>query len=410
MLEILFCSLFTILPDYLYRHFAQGKRIGQEITLFSVWYELRWGISGCIILAISLITVIFYNHPGTNNVTAFFRTVPIVPEINGRVSEVFVGLSADVKQGQPIFKLDSSKQEAALEVAKRRIAEIDAQIVMAQSEVAVSDGQIQQAQAGFENARDELETKQELNQRQSGIVAAREIERLQQELENRKGALAAATASREAAQTRLTTLLPASKASAEAALQQAQVDLDKMTIYAGVDGRIEQFTLRVGDYVNPFMRPAGALVPAGAGRRALVAGFNQIEAQVLKVGMTAEVTCISKPWVIIPMVITSIQDYIAAGQVRMSDRLRDAQNVTQPGTITVFMEPLHEGGLDGLIPGSSCTANAYTNNHEYLHREDIGLGAYLYAHIVDTVSIVHAAGLRIRALLLPIQTLVLGGH
>ena len=45
MLELLLCSVLTILPDYLYRHYAQGKRFGREITLYSVWYELRSGAS-----------------------------------------------------------------------------------------------------------------------------------------------------------------------------------------------------------------------------------------------------------------------------------------------------------------------------------------------------------------------------
>src|SRR5438128_8558325 len=94
MLELMFCSLLTIVPDYLYRRYAQGKRLGREITLFSVWFELRWGITSCLILTVSLITVVFYNHPSTTNVTLFFRTVPIVPETNGRVSEVFVGFSS----------------------------------------------------------------------------------------------------------------------------------------------------------------------------------------------------------------------------------------------------------------------------------------------------------------------------
>ena len=44
MLELLLCSMLTILPDYLYRRYVQGKRIGSEITLYSVWFELRWGI------------------------------------------------------------------------------------------------------------------------------------------------------------------------------------------------------------------------------------------------------------------------------------------------------------------------------------------------------------------------------
>jgi len=41
MFELMLCSIFTILPDYLIRRYRQGKRIGKEITLFSVWYELR---------------------------------------------------------------------------------------------------------------------------------------------------------------------------------------------------------------------------------------------------------------------------------------------------------------------------------------------------------------------------------
>ena len=91
MLELLLCSMLTILPDYLFRRYAQGKRLGKEITFYSLWFELRWGITGCLMLTVGLITVIFYNHPSTQNVTLFFRTVPIVPEINGCVAEGYVG-------------------------------------------------------------------------------------------------------------------------------------------------------------------------------------------------------------------------------------------------------------------------------------------------------------------------------
>ena len=98
--------LVTIFPDYLFRRYVQGRRFGKEITFYSVWFELRWGITACLILTVSLITVIFYNHPSTTNVTLFFRTVPIVPETNGRVAEVYCRKrsdrprSADLQAGQ----------------------------------------------------------------------------------------------------------------------------------------------------------------------------------------------------------------------------------------------------------------------------------------------------------------------
>ena len=80
MLEIILCSLVTILPDYLYRRYRQGKRFGHEITLFSVWYELRFGIITCLMLTVALITMIFYYHPSTTSATLYYRTVPIIPE------------------------------------------------------------------------------------------------------------------------------------------------------------------------------------------------------------------------------------------------------------------------------------------------------------------------------------------
>src|SRR3954469_8169980 len=117
MLELLLCSLLTIVPDFLFRRYVQGKRLGREITFYSVFFELRWGITACVVLTISLITAIFYNHPSTTNATLFYKTVPIISEMTGRVAEVYIGISDPVTKGQPIFKLDTSKQEADVEVA-----------------------------------------------------------------------------------------------------------------------------------------------------------------------------------------------------------------------------------------------------------------------------------------------------
>src|SRR5262249_59647143 len=119
----------------------------------------------------------------------------------------------------------------------------------------------------------------------------------------------------------------------------AEVEVEKTVIRAGVSGRVEQFALRVGDVVNPLMPTAGILIPEGAGQQALQAGFGQIEAQVMKAGMIAEVTCVSKPFTVIPMVVTDVQEYIAAGQFRGGEQLVDLQQVTRPGTLTAFLQP-----------------------------------------------------------------------
>ena len=409
MLEILLCSLLTIVPDFLFRRYVQNKRIGKEITIFSVWFELRWGITACLILAVSLIAVIFYNHPSTTNVTRFYRTVPIVPETNGRVAEVYVGLSGRIAQGEPIFRLESSKQEAAAETARRKIAEVEAEVALARIDIVKADGQLQEATSSHQQAVDELETKRELQRRNPGNVALRDIQKLEVLVEGRLGAIVSATSAKQSATERVSAVLPAQKASAEAALAQAQVDLDKTVVRAGVSGQVEQFALRVGDIVNPFMRSAGVLIP-DASRQGLLAGFDQIEAQIMKVGMTAEVTCVSKPWTIIPMVVTDVQDFIAAGQFRGGEQLVDAQQVTKPGTLLVYLDPLYKGGLDGVTPGSSCIANAYSSNHDVIASKDTGFFRRVALHAVDALGLVHALLLRLQAIILPFKILVLSGH
>jgi multidrug resistance efflux pump len=409
MFELMLCSLFTLVPDYLYRRYAQGKRIGKEITLFSMWYELRWGITGCVMLTVLLITMIFYYHPSTSSAVLFFRTVPVVPETSGRVAEVAVDFSAPVKKGTLLFRLDSSKQKAAVETAKRKISEVDAQLVNAKVDVVKAEAQLQQANSDYKQAKDELDVKSELQRRSPGIVPQRDIEKLQVLVDGRQGAIDAAAAAKQSAEVQVSTVLPASKASAEAELAQADVELDKTFIRAGVDGRVEQFSLRAGDVVNPLMRPAGILIPEGAGQRGLQAGFGQIEAQVLKPGMIAEAACNSLPWTIIPMVVTGVQDYIAAGQFRGGEQLIDA-SAAKPGTILAFLEPLDKNGLADVTAGSSCIVNAYTSNHEVISSKDTGAFKRFVLHAIDTVGLVHALLLRIQALVLPIKTLVFSGH
>jgi multidrug resistance efflux pump len=410
MLELMLCSILTILPDFLYRRYAQGKQIGKEITLFSVWFELRWGLTLCLMLTIALITIVFYNHPSTQVASSLFRTMPIVPEGNGRVAEVFLGLSDEIRQGDPIFRLDASKQEAEAETARRKITEVEAAIIVARSDIDAAQGQIQNAEGSLQQARDELATKEELYRRNPGNVAFREIERLRVTIQAREGALVSAVATKEAASARVSRLLPAEKASAEAALAQAEVEINKSIVRAGVTGRVEQFTLRVGDVVNPFMRPAGILIPEGSGRKAIIAGFGQVEAQVIRVGMLAEISCVSMPWRIIPMVVTRLQDYIASGQFRGGEQLVDVQQTAKPGTLLVTLEPYYENGLDGITPGSNCAANLYSNHHDEIKSAETGWFRKTSLHVIDAVGLVHAMLLRVQALILPIKTLVFGGH
>jgi len=409
MLELMFSALITILPDFLYRRYKQGKRLGQEITLFSVWYELRWGITGCAILATVLLTVIFYYHPTATNVTSLFRTVTILSDTGGRVEEVYVRNNQYVYEGEPIFRLDTARQQAAVETAYRRIAEVDAALVMASAELDVAQGNIHAAEAALRGAQDELIRQQQAQQRNSSVVSEREIAALQANVDSRKGALEAALASRFVIQSRIDSVLPAQRASAVSTLAQAQTEIEQATVYAGTDGTVQQFKLKPGDIVNPILRPAGILVPSSSGRGRFQAGFRQISAPVLKVGMIAEITCASKALTVIPMVVIEIQDSIASGQLRPTDQLIDIKDRARPGTIMAVLEPVFEGQADDVTPGSACVGVAYTSREAERESGEItGFGRFT-SSIVDGMGIANALVIRIQTLLLPIRALVFPG-
>jgi hypothetical protein len=71
---------------------VQGRRLGKEIAFYSVWFELRWGITACLMLTVGLITVIFYNTRPPP-MSPHSGTVLIVLEANGRVAETYVGFT-----------------------------------------------------------------------------------------------------------------------------------------------------------------------------------------------------------------------------------------------------------------------------------------------------------------------------
>ncbi|WP_170575917.1 HlyD family secretion protein [Ruegeria atlantica] len=406
MLELLFSALITIVPDYLYRRYKQGKRWGHEITLFNVWYELRWGLTACAILAVTLITVIFYFHPSTRNVSAAFRTVTILSDRAGRVAEVYVTNNETVAAGQAIFRLDTTRQEAAAETARRRIDEIDAALGVITTDIASAQAQVVAAEADFLQATDDLERRQSLAERNDATVSEQELLRLQTAVSRADGQRTAAIAVLDGMKLRQATLLPAQQETARAALREAEAEIAKSTVFAEVDGTVTQFLLKPGDIVNPILRPAGILVPEVTGQGRFVAAFGQISASVVKPGMLVEITCPAKPLTIIPMVVDEVQGAIAAGQFRPGDVLVDQQDRARPGTMTAFLAPIFPEHLEQIPPGSSCVGVAYTSRAKQIEAGEItGFSAFV-ARIVDGMGIANAIVLRAQAILLPVKALV----
>jgi multidrug resistance efflux pump len=233
------------------------------------------------------------------------------------------------------------------------------------------------------------------------VVSVREVEELANAVDSAQGALLVAEANREAIAAQLGEALPAQQVTARAQLAEAQVLLEQTEVAAGVNGRVEQFVLKPGDFVSPVLRPAGILVPDLDEERRFTATFDQISAQVVKPGAFSEMTCFSKPFAIIPMRVTDVQPDIPSGQFRPTDNLVDGMQQRAPGRFVAQLTPIWPDQVADIPRGANCIGNVYTVPPH---------GAGLFMHVVGTTGVVHAAGLRLRALLAPLNTLVLTGH
>lgn len=91
--------------------------------------------------------------------------------------------------------------------------------------------------------------------------------------------------------------------------------------------------------------------------------------------------------------------------------MRDIEDFRRAGQMTSRRKPQFEAKTDRVPRGSSCDVGFHTANHDRIFWVEVTALHALALHAVDWVGIIHAGGLRLRALLMPVGTLVFsGGH
>lgn len=104
MFELLLTSFPVII-----RYF-QLKRRGEPV---SVW-NMRTAVFLWAIMAFCLFTLIFYFHPKSYSGLLPFRTVSVVAQTNGPVTELAVKNGQRVSAGDLLFRIEDNSQKAAL--------------------------------------------------------------------------------------------------------------------------------------------------------------------------------------------------------------------------------------------------------------------------------------------------------
>jgi multidrug resistance efflux pump len=368
---------------------------GMPVTFYNVHRALfLWAI-----LALIVFFAVFYYYPKSYTGITPFRTVPVVAETGGTVTEVFVKGGDHVKEGDVLFSVDDTTQKAEFALAQSQLHEVQAAMSAAQIDVDMAKAAIDAAKAGL--AQVELTKADQIALRAKGSAAFRqsELERAITMVQTREAEVRAAASQLERAKTHADEILPAQLASAQASLDKANITLAKTRTKSRVSGTVEQVTLNEGARAVPMpMSPVLLLVPdrEGDARGRIVAGFSQVSRTEIYEGMAAEVACesnfsITMKDTVMPARITRVQEPISSGAVAPGGRLMEPGERVKRGQVVVHMDLVHEQHKELLVPGGTCMVQLYTTSL------DGELEGSVTEHVVAALGIIKAVGLRIRA-------------
>jgi len=367
--------------------YFQLKRRGEALT---VW-NMRTAVLIWAVLAFLLFLVIFYFHPKSYSGIVPFRTISVVAQASGPVTELPVRNGQRVEPGDLLFRVDSRSQKAALAQAEAEFAKISAAETKAGETLKVAQFSVVEATASLEKLRVDLENAQTLVSRNVGTRDA--VRELEASVAMAQAALESAEAQVGLAQTDISESLPAQRRAAEAVLESAKVAVDQTEVRSYSGGVVTQLAMSVGSPASTLiLSPAMVIIPdrpEGWPVRT-IAGFSQVARGTIYDGMPAEIACDSNVSLsfrnaVLPARVVAVQPAISTGQIVPGGRLLDPADMLRRGSILVYLEleyPEHE---KIMLDGSGCLIQTYTSN----------LPGFL-GHVIAATGVIKAVGLRIK--------------
>lgn len=381
MFELLFTSFPVII-----RYF-QLKRRGEAMT---VW-NMRTAVFIWAVLAFLLFAVIFYFHPKSYSGLLPFRTVSVVAQTSGPVTELAVENGQRVAAGDLLFRIENSAQKAALKQAEAELDKIAAAEVKAGETLKAAEAGLVEAEAALNLQRINLDNAKTLRDRNVGTQDA--VRELESAVAIAEAGVDAAQVGIDLAQTDISQTIPAQRKSAETAVESAKVALDHTEVRSFTDGVVTQLAMSVGSPASQLiLSPAMVIIPDRPENPPLriVAGFSQVARSTLYEGMPAEIACDSNVGLsfrnaVLPARVAHIQPAISAGQVVPGGKLLDVSNLRFRGSMLVYFELVYPEHEEIMLDGSGCIVQTYTNN----------LSGFT-GHIIAATGVVKAVGLRLK--------------
>lgn len=212
----------------------------------------RWTF---IILAICVLLVAWYLRsdrvtPSTSQARVNALVVPIAPEISGTVTGVFVSNNQAVSGGQELFQIDIERYQLAVQTAQANYEAAQQAVGAAEAAVDAAEAGVAAANAGVTRSRQDAIRMRNIRKEDPGAISERRLQSAEASLAVAESQLSAAKASRDQAIQNLGAEGERNSRilQAQAALDQAELNLLRATVRAPTDGVVTDVRLDKGNF------------------------------------------------------------------------------------------------------------------------------------------------------------------
>jgi multidrug resistance efflux pump len=197
--------------------------------------------------------------PYTSQARVQAFVVPVAAEASGKVSKVHVRNDDAVEPGQPLFEVDPEQYQIALQSARSDYESIRRSVNASVAAVEAARASLRASQAGFAMAEKDASRQERLHAEDPGAISVRRLEIAQSTREEARSQMRKAEAdllkAEESAGDRGDN--NAQLQSARAAVEKAQLDLERTKVVSPARGRVTDLRVDVGNFTQ-----AGAPVMA----------------------------------------------------------------------------------------------------------------------------------------------------
>jgi multidrug resistance efflux pump len=335
----------------------------------------RGGLTVGLVILLSLAWYLMADRftPYTNQARLQGYVVGVAPKVAGVVTRVWVANNEEVEAGQPLFEIDTSQYEIALQKARSDLENAQRQVAAGSAVVESARANLRAARANEVKAQKDLSRLQRLYQEDPGTISQRRLEISQASLDSARAAVTAAEADIQRAieqkggdDEQDNTLLK----TAQSAVDKAELDLANTTVRASSAGVITDLRADVGQFAGTGS-PVMTLIAVHD--LWISAEFTENNLGHLRAGSPVDIVLDALPGRVLSGTVRSIGLGISAGQPPPPGTLPTIQNsrdwLRQSQRFPVIIDfelPGEESLRRQLRVGGQASVIAYSEGHGVL--------------------------------------------